>query len=289
MPSIKKTIVWYGLKFLKVSLMGVMVPLAILAIPAESNDKAENNASSPSQEENQIKVKALPAVNANDAQLEKKIVDVLNKNPKIIVEALQKFSEIEQKAQQEKMQATLVSRQKEIGEDTYAAVLGKKDAAIKLVVFLDPNCPHCRHFEQAINRIRGNFPNVAILMRHWAIMGKDSEDIARGLWAIKLQGLDKYDAISKTIAASTEPYTYARLLAWANDQKLDVKKFEEDAKSQETRNVVAKTQALAQELGLQGTPTSILIDKNGIRLVMPTDEKSLEIILKESSQGNKPA
>ena len=43
------------------------------------------------------------------------------------------------------------------------------------------------------------------------------------------------------------------------------------------------TSKLAKDIGLQGTPTSLLVDKNGIRLVMPTDEKSLESILKGAS------
>lgn len=247
------------------------------------SSKAETAGISGSREPNTVE--ALPTSNTTDTDLEKKITDILTKNPEIVVKALQKYSEKEQAVQQEKLQVSLMKNKEEITKESSAAVLGKNNADIKLVVFLDPNCPHCRNFEQAVGQVRGNYPNITFLMRHWAILGKDSEDVSRGLWAIKQQGADKLEAISKTIAASAEPYTYAKLLTWVKEQKLNAKKFEEDARSKAAQEALDSTAKLAQGMGLQGTPTSILVDKKGIRLVTPTDEKSLDVILKEASKA----
>lgn len=219
----------------------------------------------------------------NDSQLEKKVIDILNKNPQIIVTALQKFTEMQEREQQAKMEASLMKHKEEISKESSAALLGKKDAEVKLVVFLDPNCPHCRPFSQALHKVRDNFPDVAILVRHWAILGKDSEEVIRGLWAIKQQNQDEYNAACKAIATSDEKYTYPKLLAWVEDHNLNVARFKEDSQSTITKEIVEETAKLAKDIGLQGTPTSLLVDKNGIRLVMPTDEKSLESILKGAS------
>jgi protein-disulfide isomerase len=221
----------------------------------------------------------------NDAQLEKKLTDILNKNPDIIVAALQKFNQNQQRAQQEKLKASLMKYQGEISKESSAVVLGKKDADVKLVVWLDPNCPHCRSFSQALQKAHESFPNVAIIIRHWAILGKDSEEVIRGLWAIKQQGADHFNAATKAIASSEERYTFAKLLSWAKDRKLDVAKVEADSESQATKDTVAETRKLANDIGLEGTPTSLLIDKKGIRLVVPTDEKSLESILTAASKA----
>jgi protein-disulfide isomerase len=219
-----------------------------------------------------------------DAVLEKKIAEILSKNPQIIVKAVQDFNQLQQKAQQEKLEASLMKYKNEISKDSSAVVLGKKDAEVKLVVFLDPNCPHCRPFSLALNRARENFPNLGIFIRHWAILGKDSEEVVRGLWAIKLQGEDKFNAATKAIAASDEKFTFVKLLAWVEDHKMDVAKFKKDAEAQTTKDIIDETKKLASDIGLEGTPTSLLVDKNGIRLVMPTDEKSLEGILKGAAQ-----
>lgn len=225
------------------------------------------------------------AGNISDAHLEKKLIDILNKNPDIIVGALQKFNQNQQRAQQEKLEASLMKYQGEISKESNAVVWGKKDAEVKLVVFLDPNCPHCRPFSLALNKAREGFPNVAILVRHWAILGKDSEDVVRGLWAIKQQGQDKFNAATKAIASSEERYTFAKLLSWVEDHNLDVVKFKEASESQAIKDIVDETKKLATDIGLEGTPTSLLIDKKGVRLVAPTDEKSLESILAAATKA----
>lgn len=224
----------------------------------------------------------------SDSEFEKKLIDAVNRNPQIIVTALQKFTENQERELQEKMEASFMKYKDEISKESSGVLLGKKDAETKLVVFLDPNCPHCRPFTQALHKVRENFPNVAILVRHWPIL-KDSEEVVRGLWAIKQQGLDKYNSICKTIASSPseERYTYAKLLAWVEDHNLNVKKFKEDSQSKATIDIVDETSKLAKDIGLQGTPTSLLVDKNGVHLVMPTDEKSLESIFKSASNPAK--
>jgi len=220
-----------------------------------------------------------------ETQLKKDIKNILSNNPEIIVEALQKYTESQEKAQQAKLEASLIKYQGDISRDTNAAVLGKKDAEVKLVVFLDPNCPHCRPFTQALNKVRENFPNVAVLVRHWPILGKDSEDVVRGLWAIKQQGQDLYISALNAIATSEERYTSEKLLAWVKDHKLNVAKFQQDSTSEPSQTAVEETSKLAKNIGLQGTPTSLLIDKKGVHLVMPNDEKSLKNILEEASKA----
>ena len=215
----------------------------------------------------------------DDSNLAKRINTILTNNPEMIVAALQKFNQTQHRIQQEKLDASLVKFKDEISRDSSAIVLGKKDAEVKLVVFLDPNCPHCRPFSQALTKVSTEYPNVAIFVRQWPILGPDSEEVARGLWAIKQQGSDKFNAISKAIAASEDRYTFAKLLLWVTDHKLDVAKFKKDFESPTTKDIVENTKKLALDIGLEGTPTSLLVSKKGIRVVNPTDEKSLQSIL----------
>ncbi|MBM3632615.1 MAG: hypothetical protein FJX03_02755 [Alphaproteobacteria bacterium] len=215
----------------------------------------------------------------DDTILARRINKILTDSPEMIVAALQKFNQAQHRIQQEKLDASLVKYKDEISKDSSAIVLGKKDAEIKLVVFLDPNCPHCRPFSQALTKVSTEHPNVAIFVRQWPILGPDSEEVARGLWAIKQQGSDKFNAITKAIAASEDRYTFAKLLLWVTDHKLDVTKFKKDFESQATKDIVDNTKKLALDIGLEGTPTSLLVSKKGIRVVSPTDEKSLQSIL----------
>lgn len=260
-------------------ILGLFVSLFTIAVFLIGTYTSESNKTEKSPSDGTI------TENVSDGQLQQKIEGILNKNPEIIVAALQKFNETQQVAHREKLQGSLMKYQKEISKESTAVVLGKKNAPVKLIVFLDPNCPHCRPFSLALHKVREAFPDVAILIRHWPILGSDSEDIVRGLLAIKQQGIDKFNAATKTIASSEERYTSAKLLSWVQEHGLSVEKFKKDSESPETRILVDETKKLASNIGLEGTPTSLLIDKKGIRLVVPTDEKSLESIFVEATKA----
>ena len=221
----------------------------------------------------------------SNSEFEKKINDFITNNPEVIVASLQKLNQKQERAQQEKLEAALTQYKGSISKESSGILLGKKDAEVKLVVFIDPNCAHCRLFTQALTKVREGFPNVGVLYRPWAIMGPESNDVARGLWAIKQQGQDKFNAAFSAIANSKEVFTYPKLLSWVEENKLDVSKFKTDSESKTTKEAVDETKKLANDIGLLGTPTSLLIDKNGIRLVVPTDESSLQAILKGAASS----
>lgn len=202
----------------------------------------------------------------------------LKNNPEMIVEALQKFTERQQQEQHQKMQDGFIKNKDRIADPASGILLGKPDAETKLVVFMDPNCPHCRTFEEALHKVRGEHPNVAILLKYWPILGEDSKEVARGILALKDTG--KNEELSKLVTTTKGPLTYDTLRTWVAKQKINPSKFDQDAKSSAIGESLDKTDALAKELGLQGTPTSLLISKDGVRLVMPTDEKSLDSILR---------
>jgi len=260
-------------------ILGLIVSLFAIAVFLMGTYKPEFNKTEKGPSGNPI------SDTMNDGQLQQKIEGILNKNPEIIVAALQKFNETQQVAHREKLQGSLMKYQKEISKESTAVVLGKKNAPVKFIVFLDPNCPHCRPFSLALHKVREAFPDVAILVRHWPILGSDSEDTVRGLLAIKQQGMDKFNAATKAIASSEERYTSAKLLSWAQGNGLNVEKFKKDSGSQETKALIDETKKLASNIGLEGTPTSLLIDRKGIRLVVPTDEKGLENIFVDATKA----
>jgi protein-disulfide isomerase len=258
----------------------------------QNTSHKEDSSSTEKSKEGVSLVGATSASSSNNVFSEAQIKDIklmigstLKENPEMIVEALQKFTDRQQQEQFKKMQDGLSKNRDRIIDPSSATLLGNSDAETKLVVFLDPNCPHCRRFEQAIDKVKSQYPKVAILMRYWPILGPDSEKIASALWAIKGFGPGKFEEFARIISSKEGPFTYEMFVKLVEEHKLDKGKFEAAVNSAETKTAIGKTDSLARELGLQGTPTSLLVNKEGVRLVMPTDEKSLEIILKGELKG----
>lgn len=240
-----------------------------------------------SQEVSQGSTATPVASTAPESDLEKAVIDLLDKKPELIVNAIHKYTERQQEAQQKKINEQLNLHKDALLDKSLASVIGDPQATTKLVIFLDSNCPHCRTFEKTIYEIQKTYPHVAFYLKLWPILGKDSAETAAALWAAAQQG--KFDEISKKLIESSEKADGKKVVEWAKQiSGLDLKKFETDMKSEPAQKVLEQNGKIAEQLGFQGTPTTIFVGKDGVlKLINPTDKESLIGFLKDGEGGEK--
>lgn len=240
------------------------------------------------QEVEQVASTASPATSTQENELEKALEALLEKKPILVVNALQKYTLQQQAAQQEEMNKQLNNNKAALLDKSHASVIGDPQAATKLIIFLDPNCPHCRTFKKTILDIQKTYPNVAFYLRHWPILGTESTETAAGLCAATQQG--KFEDLSKKLIESSEKSDAKKITEWAKQAGLDMAKFDAAIKSKEVQDILEKNGKLAEQLGFQGTPTTILASKDGtLKIITPTDKESLISYLKDSgSTESKP-
>ncbi len=134
-----------------------------------------------------------------------------------------------------------------------AILLGSKDAAKKVIVFSDPDCPYCRELHKIIKQIIAKRTDIAfeIILNPLPMHGEDALKKARAIQCSKsAEMLD--DAFSgKTVPAPTCPA----------DQ-------------------IEKNKELAAKLGFNGTPTLVRDDGTVLSGYLP-EEKLLEWIDKK--------
>ena len=171
----------------------------------------------------------------------------------------------------------------DLTNDKTAIISGNPTGSIKLVVFGDPNCGHCRHFENELNSIKGEFSNVKIYTRPWAIRGKESVDVINGMVALNAKDPAKFETVSKAIASSQEGIDKEKFLKMVKDTTFDPKTLDEKTLLENVKQIVDSNKDLAEKkLGLTGTPSVFLIDKSGLQIVMPGDKESLKKLLSEA-------
>lgn len=218
-------------------------------------------------------------------EINKNIGEYLKNHPEVMVKVLQDFSAQQQKEALEKIQADVGAATKELIDPQNAIVMGKPDAAIKLILFVDPNCPHCRVFESTLNKIEKDLPEkdkLCIMIRQWPILGKNSKEVAAGLIAANTQDSKKFQTLSKKIIKSDKPWDAENFLVVAKESGYDIDKIKAALEGEDVQNQIKNTNDLATRLGLEATPTLILADKKGARLVQVTDENSLKALLLEA-------
>lgn len=219
---------------------------------------------------------------AQQADIKRIILSAIDENPEVIVKAIQKYSEQQQKEVLQQAAEKMTKFKDDLTTDDTAIIGGNPNGSIKLVVFADPNCPHCRHFEANLSEVKGLFSNLKIYLRPWPIMGQESIDVVMGLMAAAKQGYDKYDSLVMRIASSNEKIDKAKFMKLSKELGLNITKLKQSMESDDIRKELKYNHELALKIGLDATPTIIMFDAGGTHILLPGDKDSLKKTLTDA-------
>jgi protein-disulfide isomerase len=190
-------------------------------------------------------------------QLEKQILEVIRRNPAVVMEVLQKYA-IEQQRKEQLAQAKALQQ---LRKDTKALigdspVKGATDRKLVMVVFSDFQCSYCAAAEKNLKQFLAKHKEVTLVYKHFPLTQIHPEALpaATAAWAANKQGKfwEYHDALFTNQAKLGEAF----YLETANNLKLDAKKFTADRKIAEAE--IVKDFQLGRKLGIDGTPTFIL-------------------------------
>ena len=137
------------------------------------------------------------------------------------------------------------------------AILGNPEGSKVLVKFTDYACGYCRTSVADIDRLIAANPDLKVVVREWPIF-EGSEAAARmGLAAAK-QG--KYDAFYHAMFQMGPP-TAQSIAAAAQAAGIDVEAARTYGASDEVTTELARTDAMARQLGFTGTPSWVMGDE----------------------------
>jgi protein-disulfide isomerase len=197
---------------------------------------------------------------AQKTELEKIIRGYLLANPEVLFEAKEAFD----RKQEEQQLATM---KKSIGENKVALFQNVKEPAVNaagadvtVVEFFDYNCHFCQVALEQVASLADKDKKVRIVFKEFPIFGEDSESAARFALAANKQG--KYWEMHRALyeRKGQGKANGALALEIAPSLGLDVAKLQADAESSDVKAEIAATRALAEKMGIQGTPHFIIGD-----------------------------
>lgn len=213
--------------------------------------------------------KNIPAVSQDltDAAIERYI----RTHPEVIMQSLQAMETIRQAELQERQKSNLATKQQELLHDPASPVSGNLRGEITLVEFYDYRCGYCKKAAQAVTDLQKDDPRVRVVYKDFPILGEPSELAAKAALASQAQG--KHQAFHEALFASHADMTKEEILKIAVGVGLDAKRLEADMANPQWQAVIEKNRALAQDLGISGTPGFIvgnelvpgMLDLNGLK------------------------
>jgi protein-disulfide isomerase len=191
-------------------------------------------------------------------QLEKQILEVLRRNPEVLLEVLQKYT-IEQEKKQQQAQADAI---KQVRKNTKALigespVMGASDRQIVMVVFSDFQCPFCATANKSLKEFMAKRKDkVTLVYKHFPLTQIHPEALpaARAAWAANKQG--KFWEYHDALFANQAKLSDAFYTETATSLKLDLKKFDADRKLADT--FIVEDFKLGRKVAVEGTPTLIM-------------------------------
>ena len=143
--------------------------------------------------------------------------------------------------------------------DPQAPVGGNPKGDVTIVAFFDYNCGYCKKAAPALDRIVQEDGRIRLVYLDWPILTKASVYGALVALAAKRQG--KYEAVYRAlIALPGGRVTEDEMRAALATTGADLDRLQRDADAHRTGIIaqIKRNAALAQKLGLQGTPTYVI-------------------------------
>lgn len=181
--------------------------------------------------------------------------DALKSDPSILRDAFVELQKDEAQGQERAAGAAITRLDKQI-HDPADAIEGNPLGDVTVVVFYDTRCPYCRRMLPVIADLVRAEPNVRVAMKDMPILGPASVLESRALLAAQRQG--GYFKMRDAVMASSTPSTIDSLRDTANNLGLDSARLIRDMDDPAIKTRLESNVALAQQIGIQGTPAMII-------------------------------
>lgn len=209
---------------------------------------------------------ALPAAPAraqamDEAQrraVEEVVRDYLLKHPEVILQAVEAYQEREKAEAEVRAKRALVANRARLFENPDSPVIGNPQGNVTVVEFFDYMCGYCKAVHADVNRLVKEDRNVKLVFKEFPILGPGSLVASKAALAARKQG--KYQPLHDALMEHRGPMDEPTVLRLARSVGLDTDRLKEDMESPKVRDVIVANRALADELGIRGTPAFIVGD-----------------------------
>jgi protein-disulfide isomerase len=216
-----------------------IVALSSAAFPARAQDK--------------------PFTPEQEKRIKEMVKEYILANPEIILEAVQTLRRRQEEAQKKAAQEALKTKRGELQGAKDLPVMGNPNGDVTVVEFMDYRCGYCKGVKPVLDQVLKEDGKIRFVVKEFPILGPASRTASMAAIASLKQG--KYVAFHNALMAYPNNLTEEVIFALARQVGIDVAKLKEDMKSDSVMELITRTNQLARDLGINGTPGFIIGDE----------------------------
>ena len=220
---------------------GLVLAIPLFLVFTATGLRAEHDAATPAQE-----------------ILEETIHNYLLNHPDVIIEVLDILRAQREVAEAEKTSNTLATQQQAIFNDPNSPVGGNPDGGVTIVEFFDYFCGYCKRMMPDLIRAMEDDGGIRFVYKEFPILGPESVVAARIALAAHRQAPEKYEELHVAMMSSRARMNETNALRLAGGLGFDVDRLKADMDSPEIDRILGRNNALADQLGINGTPGFVI-------------------------------
>lgn len=207
--------------------------------------------------------------------------EALKNDPSILQDAIEALRTYETQREQEAGRAAVANARDHLlvpGDQ----VAGNPNGDVTIIEFYDVRCGYCKRLEPVLSRYVADDRNIRRVYKELPILGPASVLGARAVLAARKQG--GYDRMKEALMKGSSDITMASIQAEAKRLGLDADRLARDMDDPEIRARIDANMALAQVLGIQGTP-ALVIGNELIPGAVPVEELRRAVAAARAGKG----
>jgi protein-disulfide isomerase len=182
--------------------------------------------------------------------------DALRTDPSILRDAVAALQQDEQRRQAAAATSAITGAAAELAQNPQDPVAGNPAGDVTVVEFYDPRCPYCRRMLPTLTQFLAAEPGVRLVLKDLPILGPASQLECRALLAAQRQ--DGYLRLQAALMQAPPDATEDSVRDAAGQSGLDWPRLRHDMDDPDIARRLAANLALAQRLGIQGTPALVI-------------------------------
>jgi protein-disulfide isomerase len=192
------------------------------------------------------------------SDIETIVKNYLIAHPEVLEEAMNELSKRQAAAETQKHEESITKNADAIFNSPRGVTLGNKDGDVTFVEFFDYNCGYCKRAMADMMDLLKNDPKLKVVLKEFPVLSEGSVDAAKVAVAARMQDPKKYLDFHQKLLGGRGPADKARALAAAKDAGYDTVKLEKDLASPEVKATIEENFKLAEDMGLNGTPSYVI-------------------------------